>query len=445
MTSAPHRRARWPWLDSVPANWDEGKIVYYARLLTGGTPDRDEPRFWTDGTIPWLASGAVNQRMIREPSALITQLATTRSNARLLPPGAVLVALAGQGRTKGMVAMLAIPAACNQSLAAFVCDEQVLHGRYLFYYLDANYRNIRGLVGDDMRDGLSLGLLSTLVTPLPPIREQQGIASFLDRKTAVIDALIAKKERLIDLLQEKRQVLITQAVTKGLDLDVPMKDSGIPWIGIIPTHWKIAAIKRAGRRGSNAFTDGDWIEAPFITDTGTRLIQTGNVGIGHYKEQGFRYVSDATFRDLRCTEVSPGDVLICRLDGPVGRACLAPDLGVRMITSVDNAILKPSPEWEGRYLVYVLSSPKYLDWVQVLCRVGGGFRFRVSRSMLGDIQVPVPPRDEQARIADWLDKHTMRLRQLEGKLEAHCEKLREYRQALITAAVTGKIDVNEAA
>lgn len=282
-----------------------------------------------------------------------------------------------------------------------------------------------------------------VVVPVPERALQEEIASFLDRKTSAIDALIAKKERLIELLQEKRQALITQAVTKGLDPNVPMKDSGIPWIGSVPNHWKIVAVKRTAKPGRRTFTDGDWIESPFITEEGVRLIQTGNVGIGRYKEQGFRYVSHRTFHDLRCTEVIPRDVLICRLDGPVGRACLAPDLGVRMITSVDNAILKPRSDCDGRYLVYVLSSPKYLDWVQVLCRVGGGFRFRVSRSMLGDIQVPLPPGEEQRRIADLLDAQNQRILAVVTKLAAHCEKLREYRQALITAAVTGKIDLSK--
>jgi type I restriction enzyme S subunit len=279
-----------------------------------------------------------------------------------------------------------------------------------------------------------------------PEREQQiRIAAFLDRKAAAIDDLIAKQERLIELIQEKRQALITQAVTKGLDPNAPMKESGIPWIGGVPSKWKIVAVKRAAKPGPRTFTDGDWIETPFITDDGVRLIQTGNVGIGRYKEQGFRYVSDRTFHELRCTEVDPGDVLICRLDGPVGRACIAPNLGVHMITSVDNAILKPRADCDARYLVYVLSSPKYLDWVQVLCRVGGGFRFRVSRSMLGDIQIPMPPGEDQSRIADVLDEQTARLVALEHKLDVHCERLKEYRQALITAAVTGKIDVSKEA
>jgi type I restriction enzyme S subunit len=335
---------------------------------------------------------------------------------------------------------------CSTGFAVITAGKR-LHPRYLAYWMrsDPVVDEICARSTGVSYPAINASEIGCLPVPLLPIERQREVADFLDRKTAAIDALIAKKERLVDLLQEKRQALITQAVTKGRNLNVTMTDSGIPWIGNVPSNWKIMAVKRTATPGRKTFTDGDWIESPFITEEGVRLIQTGNVGIGRYKEQGFRYVSEQTFHDLRCTEVDPGDVLICRLDGPVGRACLAPNLGVRMITSVDNAILKPRPDCDGRYLVYVLSSPKYLDWVQVLCRVGGGFRFRVSRSMLGDIQIPVPPGDEQRRIADLLDEQTQRSLAVEARLEAHCHKLREYRRALITATVTGRIDVSKEA
>jgi len=161
------------------------------------------------------------------------------------------------------------------------------------------------------------------------------------------------------------------------------KDSGVEWLGVIPEHWETLAVKRVAKAGYKKFVDGDWIESPYITDKGIRLIQTGNVGIGIYKEKGWRYISEKTFNDLNCTEIFPDDILICRLDGPVGRACLVPDLQVRMITSVDNAILKPSEDFDSQFIVYVMSSSVWLEWIQTLCRVGGGFRFRISRSMLG--------------------------------------------------------------
>jgi type I restriction enzyme, S subunit len=276
---------------------------------------------------------------------------------------------------------------------------------------------------------------------LPSISEQIQIARFLDWETSRIDELIAEQQRLIELLKEKRQAVISHAVTKGLDPTAPMKDSGVEWVGNIPKHWKMVMVKHTAQSADKSFTDGDWIESPYITEDGIRLIQTGNVGIGQYKEKGFRYISEESFKDLRCTEIFPNDVLICRLDGPVARACLVPDLGVRMITSVDNAILKPSEAFDPRFIMYAMSSNLWLEWIEALCRVGGGFRFRISRSMLGDLRIPAPPINEQKDISDTLDAQFLKLDELAGEINSAVEILQERRSALISAAVTGKIDV----
>ena len=208
----------------------------------------------------------------------------------------------------------------------------------------------------------------------------------------------------------------------------------------VPLGWRVVPLKRlAGEDG--LFSDGDWVETPYITDHGVRLIQTGNIGIGIYKEQGFRYISDSSFNKLDCTEVMAGDVLICRLADPVGRACLAPNLYCRMITSVDVAILRPSNAGcDSRYVVYYLSSDRYLGYLQAICR--GGTRDRVSRSMLGDIPLLLPSLGEQQRIAAFLDRKTAAIDQLIQKKERLIELLQEKRQALITQAVTKGLDVS---
>jgi type I restriction enzyme, S subunit len=214
------------------------------------------------------------------------------------------------------------------------------------------------------------------------------------------------------------------------------KASGVEWLGEVPEHWNQTMLKGFARKGRKTFTDGDWVEAPYITDEGVRLIQTGNIGIGVYKEQGFRFISKETFLELGCTEVQPGDVLICRLDGPVGRACLAPDLGLPMVTSVDNAILKTDEETDPRYLVFVMSCSFWLGWFQTVSRAGGGFRFRISRGMLGDTVIPRPPLPEQQTIANFLDTQTAKLDTLLSKKQQLIERLREKRTALISRTVT---------
>jgi type I restriction enzyme S subunit len=126
----------------------------------------------------------------------------------------------------------------------------------------------------------------------------------------------------------------------GLKPYLETRASGLPWVGAIPKHWRTSRIKNLARVGRKTFVDGDWIESPYIRSEGIRLIQTGNVGVGSYREKGFRYIDEETFRTFGCTEIAPGDVLICRLGDPVARACLAPNLEMRMITSVDVCILK---------------------------------------------------------------------------------------------------------
>ena len=219
------------------------------------------------------------------------------------------------------------------------------------------------------------------------------------------------------------------------------KDSGIEWLGQIPVHWGTLPIRSLAKKGYRCFIDGDWIESPYIRTEGIRLIQTGNIGVGKYKEQGFRYIDNQTFHKLRCTEVQYNDILICRLAEPVGRACLAPNLKCKMITSVDVCILKPAIHFESKFIVYTLSNQGYLSWVTSICR--GSTRDRISRSMLGAIKTQVPPLQEQQDIAEFLDKETSRIDSLIEKIKQSIVLLKEYRLALITSAVTGQIDVRE--
>ena len=169
------------------------------------------------------------------------------------------------------------------------------------------------------------------------------------------------------------------------------------------TNWAEATVLDLADGKRDLFNDGDWIEAPFITTSGNRLLQTGNVGVGRLRDRGTkRYVSDESFRSLRCKEVVPGDILICRLADPAGRACLVHDIGEkRMLTSVDVTIYRPNPQKaDRRFLVAILSTPAWFREVNERC--GGSTRTRIARSELGKIQLLIPPIEEQVRIADAL-------------------------------------------
>lgn len=227
-----YRKSKHHWLDQIPDSWDSVHIKLIAKRFSGGTPDKSNSYYWTEGTIPWLNSGEVNQGIITKPTTYITKEALAQSSAKWVPENAIIVALAGQGKTKGTASITTFQTTCNQSMAAVVFETD--QPKFMYWWLVSQYRNIRGMASDDARDGLNLEMIGSIPCPRPSPTEQQKIADFLDWKTGQIDGLISKKKQLIEKLKEKRTALISQAVTKGLNPDAPMRDSGIPWLGEVP-------------------------------------------------------------------------------------------------------------------------------------------------------------------------------------------------------------------
>jgi type I restriction enzyme S subunit len=218
------------------------------------------------------------------------------------------------------------------------------------------------------------------------------------------------------------------------------KDSGVEWIGKVPEHWKVRPIKSLANKTGALFIDGDWIESKNLSDSGIRYITTGNVGVGEYKEQGAGYISESTFEELSCTEVFPGDVLVSRLNPPIGRACIVPNLGSRIVTSVDNVIFRPALDFSSAFVVYRFSASDYFHELGLLA--SGATMQRVSRTELGNVRIAWPPLDEQLVIAAFLDRETARIDTLIAKKTEFIELLAKKRQALITHAVTKGLDPN---
>jgi len=218
----------------------------------------------------------------------------------------------------------------------------------------------------------------------------------------------------------------------------PMKESGIEWIGEMPERWEICKVKQCATNEKTLFNDGDWIESPYITDSGIMLIQTGNIGEGFYKEQGYRFISEETFHKLQCKYVYPNDILISRLASPVGRACLAPNLEDKMICSVDVCILRANSDIDRRYLNYYFALNGYIEHTDLIAR--GTTLQRISRTQLGNILVILPSFPEQQAIADYLDTKCNLIDSTIEKQKKVIEKLQSYKQSLITEAVTKGLD-----
>lgn len=309
---------------------------------------------------------------------------------------------------------------------------------FLLYSVNALFDFERKMIPAYMQPSLRIEDLKKYVVYVPEKVQQQKIADFLDKKCAEIDKLIELQESMIEKLKEYKQSVITQAVTKGLDPDVPMKDSGIEWIGKIPEGWTVVRIKNLPDYSCpNAFIDGDWIEGTDISDEGIRYITTGNIGDGIFKRQGDGYISDETFQRLNCKYAYPGDIVFSRLNAPYGRSCILPNDEDKYVVAVDIVILRTS--YNKKYICYYTQCQHYQHDVEDFSR--GTAMKRISRNNLGLVKILLPPLEEQHQIADYLDKKCVEIDDLIKLKEQKIEKLKEYKKSLIYEYVTGKKEV----
>ncbi|MCR2830618.1 restriction endonuclease subunit S [Acidithiobacillus ferrooxidans] len=430
-----HRDSGVEWLGDVPEGWGVKKVGFCCDFYTGWTPPTGDESSY-DGDLPWANISDIGPKFLTETAKRISMSAVRKHKIRIAPNGSLLFSIK---LSVGQVSIAAVPMYTNEAIAIFQSSANIL-SRWAYYTVPICIpKNAsENIYGAKM---LNQYLIKSAKIVLPPIEEQHAIAAFLDAETARIDALIAEYETLIELLKEKRQALISQAVTKGLNPDVPMKDSGVEWLGEVPEGWKPIPLHSMSSDSNSLFIDGDWIESKDLSDTGIRYITTGNVGEGFYKEQGAGFISEETFVDLRCTKVKPGDILISHLNIPIGRSCIIPEFFGYMVTSVDNVIFRPDRDFSRQFITYMLSSKAHLANMENLAR--GTTMQRISRSTLGSAKFCMPPPEEQHAIVAFLDAETARMDTLVQEAENGINLLRERRMTLISDAVTGKIDVRD--
>ncbi len=217
-----------------------------------------------------------------------------------------------------------------------------------------------------------------------------------------------------------------------------MKPSGIKWIKDIPSSWNIIKVKHLATDKNSLFLDGDWIESDVIEESGIRYLTTGNVGVGYYKEQGSGYISEKTFRDLHCLKVLPYDLMVSRLNEPIGRACIVPNNESFYVVAVDNVIIRPNKNFNKRFLMYVMNTDGYAENGNIIAR--GATMSRVSRSQLGQFWISYPELSEQTLIANFLDEQCKKIDSIVTDIENQIEILQKYKKSLITETVTKGLD-----
>ena len=279
--------------------------------------------------------------------------------------------------------------------------------------------------------GIAAEVVNNLRIPVPSVETQRLIARFLDRETGLIDGLIEKKTRFIALLKEKRAAVITHAVTKGIDPDAPMKDSGVDWLGHVPAHWDVVPPTALFTESKERAREGDQMLSA--------TQKYGVIPLAEYEALEQRQVTMAVVNLNMRKHVEVGDFVISMrsMDGGLERA--------RAVGSVRSSysVLKPGPDVEGRFYGALMKSSLYIQALRLtsnFIRDGQDLNFGHVRK----VKLPKPDLREQAAIADHIEAETARIDGLISLTERSIDLLREKRAALITAAVTGKIDVRAA-
>ena len=422
------------WIGDIPKSWKVKPIAYMTKSRSGGTPDRNNLLYWENGTIPWMSSGEVNKVNIYDTDEKITTLAVHHSSAKIISKNAVMVALNGQGKTKGMSAILRIDSACNQSLCAFSCNAGILYYEYLFWCFQTMYTYLRQMSGDDVRDGLAASYVKKQKIPVPKYEEQH--ADFLDKECAQIDSIAADLEKQIELLQQYKKSLITETVTKGLDKTVPMKDSGVEWLGKIPEHWDVEPIKyrvtfHNGDRGENYPSKSE------LQSEGIPFINAGHLEGDGLNMDNMDYISEEKYRIMGGVKLRSGDILYC-LRGSVGKNAI---VDMNQGTVASSLVAIRSVRISAKYLYYCLNS--HIEEVQRYLWDNGTAQPNLSADNLGKYKICIPPVEEQMTIVEYLNNICSQVDNLIIGKRRQLSTIQQHKKSLIYEYVTGKKRVKE--
>lgn len=282
---------------------------------------------------------------------------------------------------------------------------------------------------------MTKGALNSHLVVRPPLPEQTAIAAFLDRETAKIDELVAEQRRLMELLKEKRQAIISHAVTKGLNPDAPMKPSGIEWLGEVPAHWEVKRLKHI----SPFITVGIVVNpSTFLAEDGFPFIYGGDIREGIIDWENSRRIDPKSSEENSKTRLNAGDILTVRVGAPGISAVVPPECEGGNCASV---MLTRQGPFNSHWLCYAMNTRVVRYQVEVVQYGAAQEQFNISHAV--NFWIPTPSRAEQDEIADFLACETRNFDALTVEAQRAIDLLQERRSALISAAVTGQIKVSD--
>ncbi len=415
------------WLGCVPSGWAIRPLgnCFDERRETVSDKEFTPLSVTMNGIVPQLETAAKtdngdNRKRVNAGDFVINSRSDRKGSAGVSELG---------GSVSVISTVLAPRAGLNRRFVHYLLRSQPFQEEY--------YRFGTGIVADLWSTRYSS--MKRITLALPSAEEQATIAGFLDRETAQIDELIGKQERLIELLAEKRRAIITHAVTKGLDTTATTKPCGVPWLGDVNASWDVRPLKAAGQISLGKMiqpgpkTDTD-VEAPYLRAANVQ--PDGVLALVDVKKMWFNA------SELRSLDVHAGDVVVVEGGiGGFGRAAYVDDdlLGYGYQNSINR--IRPSESMDGRFLTYLLLTSRDAGYMHAYCT--GVSMPHLTAEKLAAIRVPLPDRVAQAQISDHIDAELSKLNALSDKASAVITVLNERRSALISAAITGKINVTD--
>ena len=415
------------WLGEIPVHWSARRLKFLApaRISKLAAKPDDSLYVGLQHVESWTG------RLLLE-----TQPESVHSLVSIFAAGDVLI-----GKLRPYLAKAARPDFDG------VCTSEILPLRptpgsfqsYLMYCLlsEPYIRWLDSLTYGAKMPRVSPDQIGNSNAPVPPESEQRTIASFLDRETAKIDGLVERKERLIELLLEKRTALITRAVTRGLDPGVPMKDSGLDWLGQIPAHWRVGKLKHVCERVFVGIAEA----ATFAyVDKGVPMLRSTDVRANRVRTDDIRCLDVAFAKKLVSKQLRTNDIVTVRT-GNAGVSAVVPPAYNRgqCFTLV---VSRPTGTNDSRYFCYWLNARLGQD--QFAVEGVGTAQVNISVPIVQNAVVCIPPAEEQELVANWIEQEVLRWDRSIARISQAIGLLKEFRTALISAAVTGKIDLRAA-
>jgi type I restriction enzyme S subunit len=412
------------WLGEVPGHW--GVAPFYSVAA-----ERDESNTgMLEDNLLSLSYGRIIRKDINSNDGLLPESFETYQIVR---PGDIVFRLTDLQNDQRSL-RTAIVEETGIITSAYVATRPMgVDPRYLGQLLRAyDVTKVFYSMGGGLRQSMKYSDLKRLPLLLPPRGEQSAIATFLDRETTKLDTLIAKQAKLLELLQEKRQALISHAVTKGLNPDVPMKDSGVGWLGEVPAHWDVVRLGILFREVSESGND----ELPVL-----RVSIHDGVSDREFDEEELdRKVTRSEDRS-KYKRVEPGDLVYNMMrawQGGFG-AVTVPGM-----VSPAYVVARPREPLRTDFIEQLLRTPQAVEKLRCHSYGVADFRLRLYWDEFKSIEIAIPPLSEQEQIMASISGESGRIDTLTEKSRRSIELMREHRTALISAAVTGKIDVREA-